>query len=68
MFSVLRDRDQRLAPVLDRVSAQIERLSDALLSHLDYEEEQLWGPIGRLSIMVWWRNPGAIALTTPGRA
>ena len=52
MFSVLRDRDQRLAPVLDRVSAQIERLSDALLSHLDYEEEQLLGPIGRLSIMV----------------
>ena len=37
---------------LDRVSAQIERLSDALLSHLDYEEDQLLGPIGRLSIMV----------------
>lgn len=99
MFSLLRDRDQRLAPVLDRlsheheviaavldqvdaalaglvagddsptdsrtarptdgstdrldrVSAQIERLSDALLSHLDYEEDQLLGPIGRLSIMV----------------
>jgi hemerythrin-like domain-containing protein len=95
LFSTLRDRDQRLAPVLDRlsreheviaavldqvdaalaglvagdhsltdsltdspkdrldrVSAQIERLSDALLSHLDYEEDQLLGPIGRLSIMV----------------
>jgi hypothetical protein len=102
LFSTLRARDARLAPVLDRLSHEHELIADlldrvdrvlaalvtatdgdpattspapsaapstrdeairqaiavvdlmaqALLSHLAYEEEQLLGPIGTLSIMV----------------
>jgi hypothetical protein len=34
------------------VKAEVERLSDVLLSHLDYEERELLGPIRRLGINV----------------
>jgi hypothetical protein len=34
------------------VKAEMERLSDVLLSHLDYEERELIGPIRRLGINV----------------
>lgn len=37
---------------IDEVRATADRFAAALLSHLDYEEEQLLGPIGRLSIQV----------------
>ncbi|HEY0641327.1 MAG TPA: hemerythrin domain-containing protein [Pseudonocardiaceae bacterium] len=36
----------------DAVRDTVERFAAALLSHLDYEEEQLLEPIGRLSILV----------------
>lgn len=35
-----------------RVQEAAERLADALGSHLDYEEQQLLGPLGRLPIVV----------------
>jgi hypothetical protein len=37
---------------LGLVQEQVERLTDALLSHLAYEEEQLLGPIARLAIEI----------------
>jgi hemerythrin-like domain-containing protein len=37
---------------LPGVQAEVERLGDVLLSHLDYEEEELLGPIARLGIEV----------------
>jgi len=37
---------------LDDMRAAASRLSRVLLSHLDYEEEQLLGPLGRLPMMV----------------
>jgi len=35
---------------LSRVQVEVARLTDVLLSHLDYEEEELLGPIARLGI------------------
>jgi hemerythrin-like domain-containing protein len=35
-----------------RVREAAERLADALGSHLDYEEQQLLGPLGRLPIVI----------------
>jgi alkanesulfonate monooxygenase SsuD/methylene tetrahydromethanopterin reductase-like flavin-dependent oxidoreductase (luciferase family)/hemerythrin-like domain-containing protein len=40
------------ASELPGVQAEVERLSEVLLSHLDYEEEELLGPIARLGIEV----------------
>jgi len=40
------------ASELPGVQAEVERLSEVLLSHLDYEEEELVGPIARLGIEV----------------
>jgi len=37
---------------LDEARRGVDRLADALLPHLDYEEEQLLEPIGRLAINV----------------
>jgi hemerythrin-like domain-containing protein len=37
---------------LDAVQAEVERLADVLLSHLDYEEQELLGPIARLGITI----------------
>jgi hemerythrin-like domain-containing protein len=37
---------------LTRVQTEVERLSDILLSHLAYEEEELLGPIARLGIAI----------------
>jgi hemerythrin-like domain-containing protein len=37
---------------LTMVQTEVERLSDVLLSHLDYEEEELLGPIARLGIRI----------------
>ena len=34
------------------VQSEVERLSDVLLSHLDYEEEELLGPIAALGIEI----------------
>jgi hypothetical protein len=41
----VKDPDQ-----LGVVRSEVERLSDVLLSHLDYEEQELLGPIRRLGI------------------
>jgi hemerythrin-like domain-containing protein len=35
---------------LDGARGAVDRLTDALLAHLRYEEDRLLGPIGRLSI------------------
>jgi hemerythrin-like domain-containing protein len=37
---------------LSRVQAEVERLTEILLSHLDYEEQELLGPIARLGISI----------------
>jgi hemerythrin-like domain-containing protein len=37
---------------LPSVQAQVDRLGDVLASHLDYEEEELLGPIARLGIQI----------------
>jgi alkanesulfonate monooxygenase SsuD/methylene tetrahydromethanopterin reductase-like flavin-dependent oxidoreductase (luciferase family)/hemerythrin-like domain-containing protein len=37
---------------LTAVQIEVERLADILLSHLDYEEEELLGPIARLGITI----------------
>ncbi len=37
---------------LPGVQAEVERLSEVLLSHLDYEEEELLGPIANLGIEI----------------
>jgi hemerythrin-like domain-containing protein len=37
---------------LDEVRDRVELLAEALLSHLDYEEEELVEPLGRLDILV----------------
>ena len=37
---------------LRRVQTEVERLTDILLSHLTYEEEELLGPIARLGISI----------------
>jgi hemerythrin-like domain-containing protein len=37
---------------LSRVQAEVDRLTDVLLSHLAYEEEELLGPIARLGISI----------------
>jgi alkanesulfonate monooxygenase SsuD/methylene tetrahydromethanopterin reductase-like flavin-dependent oxidoreductase (luciferase family) len=42
------DDPQQLA----QVQIEVERLADILLSHLDYEEDELLGPIARLGISV----------------
>lgn len=42
------DDPQQLA----QVQTEVERLADILLSHLDYEEEELLGPIARLGITI----------------
>jgi hemerythrin-like domain-containing protein len=42
------DDPQQLA----EVQTEVERLADILLSHLDYEEEELLGPIARLGISI----------------
>jgi hypothetical protein len=34
------------------VQTEVERLTEILLSHLDYEEEELLGPIARLGITI----------------
>ena len=55
---VLRDVDAALVAMvedesrLDSTDAAVTHLSDALLAHLRYEEDQLLGPIGRLAIRV----------------
>lgn len=43
---------QRAAEDVRRVREAAERLADALGSHLDYEEQQLLGPLGRLPIVI----------------
>lgn len=40
------------AAELPGVQAEVERLSEVLLSHLDYEEQELLGPIAKLGIEV----------------
>jgi len=40
------------ASELPGVQAEVERLTEVLLSHLDYEEQELLGPIARLGIEV----------------
>jgi hypothetical protein len=35
---------------LSAVQNEVDRLTDVLLSHLDYEEAELLGPIARLGI------------------
>jgi hemerythrin-like domain-containing protein len=37
---------------VQEVAADVRRLRDALISHLDYEEDELLEPIGRLSIPI----------------
>jgi alkanesulfonate monooxygenase SsuD/methylene tetrahydromethanopterin reductase-like flavin-dependent oxidoreductase (luciferase family) len=37
---------------LGAVQSEVERLADVLLSHLDYEEQELLGPIARLGIRI----------------
>jgi hemerythrin-like domain-containing protein len=55
---VLTDLDAALVAMvtdpgqIDTVRHAVDRLSEALLSHLAYEEEELLEPIGRLSIRV----------------
>jgi hemerythrin-like domain-containing protein len=55
---VLRDIDAALVAMvedekgLDDTQAAVEHLSDALLAHLKFEEDQLLEPIGRLAIRV----------------
>jgi hemerythrin-like domain-containing protein len=55
---VLREVDAALVAMvadeqrLDETRTAVERLSDALLAHLKYEEEQLLEPIGRLAIRI----------------
>jgi len=45
LVAMVKDPDQ-----LGVVRSEVERLSDVLLSHLDYEEQELLGPIRRLGI------------------
>nr|WP_205864242.1 LLM class flavin-dependent oxidoreductase [Planosporangium mesophilum] len=47
LVAMVADPDQ-----LDAVRAELDTLSRMLLSHLDYEEEELLGPIARLGIVV----------------
>jgi alkanesulfonate monooxygenase SsuD/methylene tetrahydromethanopterin reductase-like flavin-dependent oxidoreductase (luciferase family)/hemerythrin-like domain-containing protein len=47
LVAMVKDPDQ-----LGVVKSEVERLSDVLLSHLDYEEQELLGPIRRLGINV----------------
>ena len=55
---VLREVDAALVAMvadeqrLDETQTAVEHLSDALLAHLKYEEEQLLEPIGRLAIRI----------------
>jgi alkanesulfonate monooxygenase SsuD/methylene tetrahydromethanopterin reductase-like flavin-dependent oxidoreductase (luciferase family) len=55
---VLREVDAGLVAMvedeerLDETGAAVEHLSEALLAHLKYEEEQLLEPIGRLAIRI----------------
>ncbi|HEY8797833.1 MAG TPA: hypothetical protein VIO85_08215 [Candidatus Dormibacteraeota bacterium] len=37
---------------LDDTQAAVDHLSDALIAHLKYEEDQLLEPIGRLAIRI----------------
>lgn len=47
LVAMVGDADQ-----LGVVEAEVERLGDVLLSHLDYEEEELLGPIAALGIEI----------------
>jgi alkanesulfonate monooxygenase SsuD/methylene tetrahydromethanopterin reductase-like flavin-dependent oxidoreductase (luciferase family)/hemerythrin-like domain-containing protein len=47
LVAMVADTDQ-----LPVVQSEVERLSDVLLSHLDYEEEELLGPIAALGIEI----------------
>ncbi|MGH8889449.1 MAG: LLM class flavin-dependent oxidoreductase, partial [Acidothermaceae bacterium] len=47
LVSMVADPDQ-----LAVVEAEVDRLADVLLSHLDYEEEELLGPIAALGIQI----------------
>jgi hemerythrin-like domain-containing protein len=55
---VLREVDTALVAMvadeqrLDETQTAVDHLSDALLAHLKYEEEQLLEPIGRLAIRI----------------
>jgi hemerythrin-like domain-containing protein len=55
---VLREVDDALVAMvgdeqrLDETKTAVDHLSDALLAHLKYEEEQLLEPIGRLAIRI----------------
>ena len=55
---VLREVDAALVAMvadeqrLDETQTAVDHLSDALLAHLKYEEEQLLEPIGRLAIRI----------------
>jgi alkanesulfonate monooxygenase SsuD/methylene tetrahydromethanopterin reductase-like flavin-dependent oxidoreductase (luciferase family) len=55
---VLTRLDEALVSLVDdpsqlpSVQAQVDRLGDVLASHLDYEEEELLGPIARLGIQI----------------
>ena len=40
------------ASELPGVQAEVERLTEVLLSHLDYEEQELLGPIARLGVEI----------------
>ena len=51
LVSMVRGAHQRADDVA-RVREAAERLADALGSHLDYEEQQLLGPLGRLPIVI----------------
>jgi hemerythrin-like domain-containing protein len=47
LVAMVKDPDQ-----LGVVQSEVERLGDVLLSHLDYEEEELLEPIRRLGIEI----------------
>ncbi|MHB8589448.1 MAG: hemerythrin domain-containing protein [Candidatus Dormibacteraceae bacterium] len=47
LVAMVEDEEQ-----LNEAQSAVERLSDALLAHLRYEEDQLLEPIGRLAIQV----------------
>ena len=55
---VLTKLDQALVAMVEDpeqlgvVASEVERLGDVLLSHLDYEEEELLGPIAALGIQI----------------
>jgi hypothetical protein len=48
----LSEEHEVIHAVLVRIDEQVGALRTALSSHLDYEEEELLGPIGRLQLLV----------------